>query len=171
MIMFDVEKITKASKLAKELVEKGLAKDINEALEMAQGMSNFKDEDNILHSQKIEETEKQGENELKNHIERLKQRINKMELFVNDYTSKNEENIKNINAHLERMFNALEHLKKAPYSEKKSEQPEQKTSEQSKEKDEFPQKPKNRDEIDKNIYDVNKIFDNSHSRLMNRLKK
>ena len=171
MIMFDVEKITKASKLAKELVEKGLAKDINEALEMAQGMSNFKDEDNVLHSQKIEETEKQEENELKNHIERLKQRINKMELFINDYTSKNEENIKNINAHLERMSNAVEHLKKAPYSEKKSDQSVQKTPEQSKEKDEFPQKPKNRDEIDKNIYDVNKIFDNSHSRLMNRLKK
>lgn len=169
--MFDVEKITKASKLAKELVEKGLAKDINEALEMAQGMSNFKDEDNVLHSQKIEETEKQEENELKNHIERLKQRINKMELFINDYTSKNEENIKNINAHLERMSNAVEHLKKAPYSEKKSDQSVQKTPEQSKEKDEFPQKPKKRDEIDKNIYDVNKIFDNSHSRLMNRLKK
>ena len=169
--MFDVEKITKASKLAKELVEKGLAKDINEALEMAQGMSNFKDEDNVLHSQKIEETEKQEENELKNHIERLKQRINKMELFINGYTSKNEENIKNINAHLERMSNAVEHLKKAPYSEKKSDQSVQKTPEQSKEKDEFPQKPKNRDEIDKNIYDVNKIFDNSHSRLMNRLKK
>ena len=171
MIMFDVEKITKASKLAKELVEKGLAKDINEALEMAQGMSNFKDEGDVLHSQKVEETEKQGESELKNHIERLKQRVNKMELFINDYTSKNEENIKSINAHLERIFNAVEHLKKAPCSEKKSEQPEQKIPEQSKEKDELPQKPKNRDEIDKNIYDVNKIFDNSHSRLMNRFKK
>ena len=171
MIMFDVEKITKASKLAKELVEKGLAKDINEALEMAQGMSNFKDEGDVLHSQKVEETEKQGESELKNHIERLKQRVNKMELFINDYTSKNEENIKNINAHLERIFNAVEYLKEAHYSEKKSEQPEQKIPEQSKEKDEFPQKPKNRDEIDKNIYDVNKIFDNSHSRLMNRFKK
>ena len=94
-----------------------------------------------------------------------------MELFINGYTSKNEENIKNINAHLERMSNAVEHLKKAPYSEKKSDQSVQKTPEQSKEKDEFPQKPKKRDEIDKNIYDVNKIFDNSHSRLMNRLKK
>lgn len=171
MIMLNVERITKVSQLAKELVEKGLAKDINEALEMAQGMSNFKDEDNILHSQKIEETEKQGEDELKNHIERLKQRINKMELFINDYTSKNEKNIENINAHLERMSNDIEHLKKAPYSKKKSDQPEQETPEQSKEKDETPQKPKKRDEIDKNIYDVNKIFDNSNSRLMNRLKK
>ena len=171
--MFDVEKITKASNLAKELVEKGLAKDINEALEMVQGMSNFRDEGDgdVMHSQKIQETEKQVESELKNNIERLKQRVNKMELFVNDYTSKNEENIKSINAHLERIFNAVEHLKKAPCSEKKSEQPEQKIPEQSKEKDELPQKPKNRDEIDKNIYDVNKIFDNSHSRLMNRFKK
>lgn len=169
--MLNVERITKVSQLAKELVEKRLAKDINEALEMAQGMSNFKDEDNILHSQKIEETEKQGENELKKHIESLKQRINKMEFFINDYTSKNEKNIENINAHLERMSNDIEHLKKAPYSEKKSDQPEQKTPEQSKEKDEAPQKPKKRDEIDKNIYDVNKIFDNSNSRLMNRLKK
>ena len=70
MIMFDVEKITKASNLAKELVEKGLAKDINEALEMVQGMSNFRDEGDgdVMHSQKIQETEKQVESELKNNL-------------------------------------------------------------------------------------------------------
>ena len=182
LAMFNVERITATSKLAKELVDKGIAKDINEALEMSQGMTRFKDEENILSKGKEEEAGKDVVSDsIKNHVERMRQKLDKMEYFFNDYTQQVDEKLEEISKKVEILANGVDFLRSRATKERTDERPAEEAKQEATEAKQAEQKPvkkegsssdiKRRDQIDENIYDLNRVFNNSNFQLMRRMKK
>jgi len=173
--MFDVEQLTKATNLAKEMVNKGLAKDMEEAMEKVSSISKYKENNIILEkTKKDKETSESPSDSSLNEYERLKRRIDSIEYFLNDHVKKVNDFIENIKIQIEKLQNKVNSLMKEENNitikeEKQEEQEERK--QESVTKDSSPVKIQKREEVDPSIYDIKKIFDNSNNKLMKRVNE
>lgn len=174
--MLDVNKLLEQNKLAKELVDKGIAKDLDEANEMIEKnkMINGNDFSDIIpsrpHGNNSQEKTKEPQvqsiidesccKELKEKIMKLEEKlkhddevISKLINFFNDYKSMNDNNLKEVDKRL-----------KAFESNPK----EMQNVEPRKVQSNFKKDDDNKDNENKSKYSVENIFNNSHGRLFSK---
>jgi len=176
--MLDVTKLTELSKLAKEFVEKGFAKDIDEGMKMASEMSNFKDDGNFIASSKKNSAQDfQREASQQDQTERFKQRVDRIEFYINDILTKYGQKLEELEKQVARMQTSLNLIMRSgPVTRPEArESPKEVVhespivQEHQKKAEDGPARIKKRDEIDPSIYDINKIFDNSNSKMGKRV--
>jgi len=165
--MINVEKIKKASELAKEMVNKGIAKDMDEAMEKVRDISNI--EEIKKPTQKFEE-----EDAFKINFDKFKQRLDRVESSLNNFIEDINQRLKQIEADVEKLFNKINFLnapvKNEPLNTDKESLPNQEET-KPKKKDDASTKIQRRDEISQELYDIKTIFDNSNNKLMKRVEK
>ena len=186
-MVLNVERLTQKADLAKSLVEKGLAANMEEAMakiDQEQLMRTDGDE-NIMSVKTDSETQKteiSGDeiSQLKNHIERLKNKTEAIDGFMRKYAANNDKNLKELCGEMEKLHNrvisirntmseegveiekeTLKTLEDKPKDEKNEEKPK-------KEEKEGCDKPPSRDDIDPDVYNINKIFSNSNNKMMKK---
>ena len=182
--MIDITKLTEVSKLAKELVEKGFAKDTDEAMRMAAGMSNFKDDGNFMASSKknaAQDFQRESSQPIGEQTERFKQRVDRIEFYINDILTKYGQKLEELEQQVARMQTSINLImRNSPpvRTEARTEvketvrgvvQSSEPVQERPKKLDDSPARIKRRDEIDPSVYDINKIFDNSNSKMGKRI--
>jgi len=180
--MIDITKLTEVSKLAKELVEKGFAKNTDEAMKMAAGMSNFKDDGNFIASSKknsAQDFQTGASQPIGEQTDRFKQRVDRIEFYINDILTKYGQKLEDLEKQVARMQTSLNLIMRSSptarveirteVKENVREVVQETPNIQPKKLDDSPARIKRRDEIDPRVYDINKIFDNSNSKMGKRI--
>lgn len=167
--MLDVTKLQEKNNLAKELVEKGLASDINEAYNQIEAKNLTGDNDGFLVGNKsVEQMEPEPEkpkvvevaqnSDSSAELQKLSDKIEKVNNFFMQYMQNNDNNLREVDQRLRQINDMLENI---PKEQTLKIEPSKEVPPVEKQETVVEKEP----EMDPGEFAVDKIFDNSHGKL------
>ena len=187
--MFDVSRLQDTSRLAKELVEKGIAKDFEEAVKMIESKNLVKSNDELqtINSNKTEEFKEEKSAESSNDsdsvseeaqsksessvldesVKKLEQRISQLQALLERYIAQNDKNLMELDSRLKVVEARLASIKSGSAPVQKQLSSSQSDSGKETEPSEAERKHVTGagEGLNPDDFAVDKIFNNAHGRL------
>ncbi|MBD3259794.1 hypothetical protein GF371_04165 [Candidatus Woesearchaeota archaeon] len=182
----DVSKIREKGDLAKSLVQRGIAANLQDAYKMieAKGMIKTNSTSDSDHQKAMEEIKVDEEieqiagsnNGILKRVEQLEHMLAQFKEFFNKYKNNNDNNLKELDSGIKMLMRKIDSGAATNVQKRETRQePQQQRSQHPEQSQEQKQKPQNQAQtpgsnLDPSQFSVEKIFNNSHGR-MNKDKK
>jgi hypothetical protein len=180
----DVSKIREKGEMAKNLVARGIAANMEEAHKMIDSKSMVRTDVNLRPEQKkameeikVDDQVEQianGNNGILKRVEQLEQMLNQFKEFFNKYKNNNDNNLKELDSSIKMMMRRLESgavtnaPQQATQSAEQQEQPVQQQPAQQEKPQSTTQPQAPGTNLDQSQFSVEKIFNNSNGRMMKK---
>jgi hypothetical protein len=180
----DVSKIREKGEMAKNLVARGIAANMEEAHKMIDSKSMVRTDVNLRPEQKkameeikVDDQVEQianGNNGILKRVEQLEQMLNQFKEFFNKYKNNNDNNLKELDSSIKMMMRRLESgavtnaPQQATQPAEQQEQPVQQQPAQQEKPQSTTQPQAPGTNLDQSQFSVEKIFNNSNGRMMKK---